>query len=170
MSSVNIICVKWGTRYGPEYVNRLFGGVSRFLSLPFRFVCVTDDPTGLHPEVESVPFPEDPGIKRGWPDVLVKLMLLEDGFAGLSGPTLFLDLDVLITGSIDCFFEYKPGKNCMIHNWVGGMRALMNQRPAVGNSSIFRFEAGSSGYVFDTLWLSATGRRTDQSSIRSKLS
>lgn len=163
MSSVNIICVKWGTRYGPEYVNRLFGGVTRFLSRPFRFVCVTDDPTGLHPKVESVPFPEDPGIKRGWPDVLVKLMLLEDGFAGLSGPSLFLDLDVLITESIDCFFEYKPGKNCIIHNWVGGMRALMKQRPAVGNSSIFRFEAGSSGYVYDTFM--AERHRAEERSI-----
>lgn len=150
MESVNIICVKWGSRYGPEYVNRLFAGVSRSLSRPFRFICVTDDLSGLNSKVESVPFPEDPGIKRGWPDVLVKLMLLEDGFAGLAGPTLFLDLDVLITGPIDCFFEYKPGKNCIIHNWVGGMRAIMNKRPAVGNSSIFRFEAGCSGYVYET--------------------
>ena len=39
---VNILCFKWGSLYPASYVNRLYRGVSRFLSFPFRFVCVTD--------------------------------------------------------------------------------------------------------------------------------
>ena len=51
---------------------------------------------------------------------------------------------------LEPFFDYMPGKNCIIHNWVGGMRALLGKRPPVGNSSVFRFEAGSSGYIYET--------------------
>ena len=150
MELVNIICVKWGTRYGPDYVNRLYSGVKRHLSRPFRFVCCTELPEELDPAIAVYPFPEDPGIERGWPDVLVKLLLFQDGFADLKGPTLFLDLDLVVVDSMDCFFEYKPGKNCMIHNWASGLKSLMGKRLPVGNSSIFRFEAGRSHYVYET--------------------
>jgi len=35
---VNVICIKWGKKYGPDYVNTLHSMVSRHLSRPFRFV------------------------------------------------------------------------------------------------------------------------------------
>jgi len=146
----NFICLKWGTRYGADYVNRLYRGVSRNIRRPFRFVCCTDDPSGLIAGIETVPFPDNPGIRRGWPDVLVKLMVLQDGFAGLLGPTLFLDLDVAITGPLDEFFDYAPGRFCIIHNWVHWRKAILGRRPAVGNSSVFRFEAGKSQYAYET--------------------
>jgi hypothetical protein len=100
-----------------------------------------------------IPFPENPGVKRGWPDILVKLVILRDGFGGLRGETLFLDLDVIITGDIDCFFDYKPGKYCIIHNWVNWRKALLGRRPAVGNSSVFRFDAGCSNEVYEIFLL-----------------
>ena len=43
----NVICMKWGTKYGPEYVNRLYAMVRRHLTGDFRMVCLTDDPTGI---------------------------------------------------------------------------------------------------------------------------
>ena len=54
---VTIICMKWGSMYGPEYVNHLREGVSRHLRRPHRFVCFTDDATGLRPDVEVQPLP-----------------------------------------------------------------------------------------------------------------
>lgn len=150
MEHANVLCLKWGDRYGPHYVNTLFRSVSRNLSRPFRFLCCTDDTTGLSPEIETIAFPSNPGVKRGWPDILVKLMVLQNGFGNLQGATLFIDLDVAITGPIDCFFDYMPGKFCIIHNWVNWRKALLRRRPAVGNSSVFRFEAGKSGYAYET--------------------
>ena len=44
MNTVNILTLKWGDRYGADYVNRLYRGVKAHLHRPFRFVCVTDDP------------------------------------------------------------------------------------------------------------------------------
>jgi len=34
---VNILCLKWGTRYPAEYANKLYRGVARNLKRPFRF-------------------------------------------------------------------------------------------------------------------------------------
>lgn len=147
---VNIICLKWGSRYPAYYVNELYKGVEKNLERKFRFLCVTEDPTGLLPEIETAAFPPDPESKMKWPHIFMKLCILKDGFAELKGPTLFLDIDIIITGSIDKFFEFHPGKNCIIHNWLPAHKQLLRKRPDIGNSSVFRFEAGASGYIYET--------------------
>lgn len=146
---VNIICLKWGTRYGPHYVNNLYAGVKKHLHRPFRFLCVTDDASGLDDGIEPVPVPPNPGHPQ-WPSVFQKLLITADGFADLKGPTLFCDIDIIITGDIDCLFDYKPGKNVIIHNWIERRKTIFRKRPDVGNSSVFRFEAGQSQYICDT--------------------
>ena len=138
---VNVICMKWGTLYGPEYVNRLYGMTARNLSRPFRFICLTDNNEGLRGDVETAPIPDirlDPPYDRtAWR----KLVLHKAGLGGLSGPTLFLDLDVVIVGSLDPFFD-RPGEFCIIHNWTHPNRI-------VGNSSVFRFEVGAHAEVLE---------------------
>ena len=52
-----VICISWGPKYGPPYVNRLYGGVARNLTPPFTFTCFTDMPEGLRPEVRAEPLP-----------------------------------------------------------------------------------------------------------------
>ena len=146
---VNLICLKYGTRYPADYVNKLYAGVKRHLKRPFLFHCCTDDPTDLVPEVNVIPFPENPGITTSWPHVLVKLMLTQNGFGGISGPTLFLDVDLVIMDTIDPFFDYEPGRFCIIHNWVNRRKQILGLRPDVGNSSVFRYDAGP---VSDTIY------------------
>ena len=51
MSDKLIFCMKWGTLYGPEYVNTLYSMVKRNLSYDFSMVCFTDDPKGIREEV-----------------------------------------------------------------------------------------------------------------------
>lgn len=150
-ANCNIICLKWGTRYPASYTNTLYRSVKKHLHRPFRFVCITDDPTGLDEGIDIEPFPADPGVKAPfkWPDIYVKLLVFQDGFANLKGPTLFMDVDVVIMDDIDCFFDYKPGENCIIHNWIEWHKTLFRKRPAIGNSSIFRFEAGKSHYIYE---------------------
>ena len=43
MIDKNIICMKWGTKFGASYVNRLYDMVERNTTVPHRFVCFTDD-------------------------------------------------------------------------------------------------------------------------------
>ena len=156
---VNILTFKWGTRYSSDYVNRLHRGVEAHLSRPHRFVCVTDDPSGLEPGIEAYPIPPKPSemknlygyADKGWPFIYIKLMVFKPGFADLSGPTLFLDIDQVVTGGLDCFFDYLPGEFCIIRNWVEWRKTLFRKAPFCGNSSVFRFDAGAkSAYIYET--------------------
>lgn len=141
---VNVLCAKWGTKYGAEWINRLYAGVARHLARPFRFVCATNEPEGIRPEVECCPLDANPNVKgRGWPNIHAKLTLFRRGFADLSGPTLFLDVDVIICGGLDRFFDYAPGDFCIARNWVELRKRLFRAPPRIGNSSCFRFDAGS---------------------------
>ena len=138
---MNVICMKWGDKFPPIYVNRLYAMVSRNLTSPFRFVCFTEDGSGIREEVEIQPLPEldlAEGLpERGWR----KLTVFAENFGGLSGPTLFLDLDVVIVGSLDSFFE-QPGEFLICHD---------EHKPdnMEGNSSVFRFEIGKHPEVLE---------------------
>jgi hypothetical protein len=134
---MNLICMKWGEKYGPHYVNRLRSMVARHLPFPHRFVCFTDDAKGLDPGIEVFPLPEvelpDGLPERGWR----KLGTFHAGLAGLEGPTLFLDLDLVIVGDLTPFFEV-PGEFLIIRDYKPFRRDRY-----VGNSSVYRFEAGA---------------------------
>ncbi len=144
-ADINVICMKWGTLYGPHYVVRLRNMVRRHLSRPHRFVCFTDDPSGLDGDIETAPLPPitlaPPHAMKPWR----KIGLFNRELADLAGTTLFLDLDLLVVAALDPFFDYRPGEFCIIHNWT---------RPdqIVGNSSVYRFEVGADAYVLDRFY------------------
>jgi len=137
-----ILCMKWGTKYGPEYVNRLYAMVRRHLRGDFRFVCLTDRNEGIRDEVQCLPIPDlalpDGLPERGWK----KLTTFEADLYGLKGTALFLDLDVVIVDAIDPFFE-MPGDFLIIHDWKRPWRVT-------GNSSVYRFEIGAHPEVLAT--------------------
>ncbi len=131
MADKNVICVKWGDKFGPEYVNRLYKMVEKNLTIPHRFVCFTDKPEGIDEGVEIRPLPElnDEGLpEKAWK----KLGLFTDKLADLEGQALFLDLDIVVLRNIDEFFEV-PGEFVIIKDWDF-------EDDIIGNSSVFRFE------------------------------
>lgn len=140
MQPVNVICIKWGNKYGSDYVNKLHSMVTRHLSRPFRFVCFTDDATGIDSKVEVKDIPMT-GFKdfderkpwtfgHGW----LKLTCFAQPLYDLEGPTLFLDLDIVIVDSLDEFFE-PEAEFMVIKEW--------DKSDATGNTSVFRFEVGA---------------------------
>jgi hypothetical protein len=134
MPSRCVLCMKWGDRYGSEYVNRLYAMVARNLTLRHRFICLTDDPGGIRPEVDCRALPEielaDAPPHSGWRKLSCLGVELGD-----RGQVLFLDLDLVIVANIDCLFAH-PGAFCIIENWTQRGRGI-------GNSSVFRFQAGA---------------------------
>ena len=136
-----VLCMKWGTKYGPEYVNRLYGMTRRHLGGAFRFVCLTDSTDGVRPEVECFPLPDLAltATRRdgGWR----KLNSFRQDLFGLAGRALFLDLDVVVVGSQDAFFE-QPGKFLIIKDWKRPWRVT-------GNSSVYRFDIGAHADMLD---------------------
>ena len=148
---VSIITLKWGDRYGPNFVNRLYHGVSRNLNLPFRFFCFTDDDSGLISQIETRSLPDIRLPASHARSTWLKLGLFRDHQTGIAGDCLFLDLDILIVDSIDCFFEFIPGKRCIIHNWVQ-RHHIFKSRPDIGNSSVVRWSANTTQFMIDKFY------------------
>ena len=126
--------MKWGTRYGADFVNRLNAAVQRNTARPTQLVCLTDDPSDID---EAVICKAIPHINL--PDNLIttpwrKLVLWQDGLAGLKGDVLFLDLDLVITSSLDEMFDYEPGRFCVIENWTQPGKKLVTRRAFAGVS------------------------------------
>ena len=40
---LTVLCVRFGEKYGPEYVERLRNMVPRNITIPYEFACLTDD-------------------------------------------------------------------------------------------------------------------------------
>jgi hypothetical protein len=140
-----IVCMKWGTRYPAAYVNRLWSAIKRNTRHPTRLVCYTDDPSGVAEDVESLPIPSlvlpEKVANLPWR----KMVLWAKDLPGLSGDVLFLDLDIVITGSLDEMFNYAPDSTfCVIENWT-------QMGSGVGNTSCFRFRVGAHPYLFERM-------------------
>lgn len=153
---VNIVCMKWGTLYGPEYVNNLRRGVARHLHRPHRFVCFTDDTSGLDAAVEAFPLPEfelpEGTGDRRWR----KLSLFRKELADLKGTTLFLDLDLVVVDDLEPFFQVPSEFLIIRDDDLFRSKPLRRVNPkrdrflhSVGNSSVFRYEIGAASYIYD---------------------
>ena len=59
MAMTNFYCLKWGTKYGPQYVNRLFNSLKVHYDNPFSFTCLTDDSSGFNSDIIVDKIPTD---------------------------------------------------------------------------------------------------------------
>jgi hypothetical protein len=143
-----IVTLKWGKRYGPEYVNRLAAAVRRHTTCDPEIVCFTDDASGIDDTITVHPIPEIDLPARPFVTGWRKLCLFRPDLP-IEGDCLFLDLDLVITGSLDKFFTYQPDRIPIIHNWLAAHKTWFRKRPEVGNSSVFRFKANQCGFVWD---------------------
>ena len=142
-----IICMKWGDAYGPEYVNRLYATVRTQTTGDLRFVCLTDDRTGIRPEVECF---DCPTIDLPWPYNhagfrKVSLFRKSEDLFGFAGNWLFIDLDVVVTGPLDDFFTFKPERPFVVmQNWT-------QPGKGIGNTSVYRFRVGAAPFLVTRL-------------------
>ena len=137
-----IICMKWGHRYGPEYVNRLYKSIIRHTTNPTKLYCFTESSRNINKNVMCMPLP-----KINLPETISytpwrKLSVWQYPLKPLKGDVLFLDLDLVITGNLDRFFEFNPGRYCVIENWT-----QIGQK--IGNTSCFRFPVGKYNSLFN---------------------
>lgn len=135
---LNVVCVKWGSKFDAKYVNRLYAAVERNLSLEHRFVCFTDDPQWIDTAIETHPIPQT-DLKSCW----TKLALFSDRLP-LQGVMLYLDLDNLVTGSLDGLFLYQRDATHMgLIDW---------NRPYTFASGIFRLHVGAYPHVLKNFY------------------
>lgn len=136
---LNVACVKVGTRYGADYVNILFDMVRRNLpaKFPGRFVCFTDDATGLDPAILVKSVPQELA-SRGW---WAKLYLFSEGAFPEGERVLYFDLDTCITGPLDVVAAYD-----------GPFAILRDAYRSSGfQSSVMAWKAGEYSFIWN-MW------------------
>ena len=153
-----ILCMKYGTAYPADYVNVLFNACRKALRRPARFVCLTDDAAGLLPGIETFPIP-DVGLTREewfrggvWP----KIGLFDRDMHGLRGRAVFIDLDMVVLGGVDDFFDHG-GDIVGIDAGANWGRTHPVGPPQLG-SGLMAFDLGAHGDIADQF-------RADKSAI-----
>ncbi len=108
---INIVCLKWGSKYGPEYVNRLYAAVSRNCQRSFRFWCLTEDAGGINPEVQTLNLTPARNLDSWWN----KMFLFAAHNALPAGEQIFyIDLDTLIVDRIDDLLDAEQVPNIVV--------------------------------------------------------
>lgn len=139
--------MKWGTKYGPEYVNRLYDMIQKNTNKPFRLVCFTDKREGIIPQVELYDLPEFKAAHLQKMGAYQKKTLCRAGLEPFkSGERfLYLDLDIVIMNNLDAIFDYKPEADFIIcYNWTRG-------QGRIGNSSVTLMRSGPLDYIINDL-------------------
>ena len=140
---MNFACVCYGKKYSVEYVQKLYNMVQRNTTLEHNFFIFTDNmEMEIDGHVNIRTFPE---TLSGWWN---KMQLFRPDI--LDGDTLYMDLDVVITGNIDCFFNYEPEADFI------GMNDF-NPDTKIFNSSVFKFKPEA---MKSKLWQPFTDDRT----------
>lgn len=130
-----VASVKWGTKYGPEYVNILHNMVKRFLSVPFEFYCLTDDAVGLDERINIIEI--DPNALEGWWN---KITLFRPGIFPNNSRVLYLDLDIVIVGNLD-FLLKSSAPFTILKSW--------KTKYLVWNSSVMLFTPSECHHIYE---------------------
>lgn len=134
-----VVCLKYGNKYGPEYVNKLYSMVSRNLTLEHEFVCFTENTKGIDRSIKTQPLPTDLGLTGWW----FKPLFFNPSLVPNS-TILYLDLDLIIFRNIDGLFKHQPNKFCIIRDFNRYLIKNYNKF----NSSVFRLESGQHSHVY----------------------
>jgi len=159
---VTVLCFKWNTPgyrsiFTAEHVNTLQSMVARHLHIPHRFVCITDDNSGLN--CDSFPLWDFPKIKSPrWKTNAYRCLKLFSKDAKNWFDTdhvLVLDLDTVITNDItplidlDLDFKIWTDRHPNTHY----------------NSSIWLYRLGSRTQVWETFNSTTSPRIIKQKNI-----
>ena len=131
----SILTIKWGSEFTFEDVNILKRAAENNSETDFQFVCLTDDASGLHQEIIVLPIPMEglfrmPQLAGAWP----KICLFHPSLSEFLDQVLFLDIDTIISGNIDPFFDDPAGSLRMLScgpRWKNFENELAPQ-PATG--------------------------------------
>jgi hypothetical protein len=87
---MNVIFVKWGTKYSSEDVNTLYNNLKKYNN-KHTYYCYTDNSEGLDKHIDVIWIPSSPRLKKWWN----KLRMFAQEFP-IEGKCMFFDIDTVI--------------------------------------------------------------------------
>jgi len=106
---MNFVCLKWGTKYSSEFVNKLYGMIRRYYPAA-ELYCMTEDPSNINDRIKILPLVDDNLEKWWW-----KIYLFNEEWMTLDN-AVFLDLDLIIQKRFDIEFGDKP--KLLYTDWI----------------------------------------------------
>ncbi|MEJ0012643.1 MAG: hypothetical protein WDM94_08445 [Bauldia sp.] len=157
---IQIVCIKWGAKYGIDAVNRIHRTVRRQTGAPVRFVLIADSVDGgLDPEIEVKPFPPFPVpfdlLKQG---CRLKLAMFAPGLLDPDLPTIYFDLDTVIRGDVQRIADQLDRtralymlQNHYVQFWryQSLLKLIGSELFYYGNSSVLAFHPGRFGFIYE---------------------
>lgn len=143
----SVVCWKWNKpgyrhEFKPEHVHALRDQVRHHYRDDVRFICMTDDPTGLeceHYPLDNICDTPNPSFTNG-PSCYRRLVAFSKDFERIAGKRFAsVDLDVLVTGDLTPLFE----RETPFAAWKGPRTDKHT------NGSIWVMDAGSQHQVWD---------------------
>lgn len=109
---ISIVTFKWSkegyrSKFTSEHVNKLFEMIDKNTTVPYKAFCVTDDPKGIDPSIQTVklwpnPCPRYAQTQSEKPNCFYRLKMFDPEMKKTFGEKfLWIDLDAVITGNID---------------------------------------------------------------------
>jgi len=140
---IKIICLKWGEKYGSEYVNRLCNGIKRNCTLPFELHCFTDNKAGISEAIITHDLPYSATVASWWN----KIWLFSNEVPFAKDERIFyLDVDTLITGNIDYLLMDNTDGLVMLQDFYWGLARTATQSA----SGVMSWNVGRFNHVWNS--------------------
>ena len=158
---MHFLCIKWGNKYTPDYVNNLYNMVKRNYTKRFKFVCYTDEPEGIDKNVIIRSIPNvDPLHPRYWFgkesycwDRSKFLVLNSHRWLKTKGPFCYMDLDIVIQNNIDEIEDLAKSPHMIYSNWENSNvihdRRFVDIRGSLYNSSVMMWCTDQGEKIYD---------------------
>jgi hypothetical protein len=105
---MNFYCIKHGTKYSAEFVNKLNNMIGRHWIGEYKLYCITEDSEGVVCDTIELP---NYGLEKWW----TKICLFDESFLQEG---IFLDLDIIIRDNINWMFEPSEEMKFLYTDWV----------------------------------------------------
>ena len=141
--SLKICSVYFEGKYTPDYVEKLYNSLKRNCTLPFEFICYSDNPNVKADVV--IPLPKYSEIKYHWH----KLTFFSPLFAYQKpgDEIIIMDIDQVIIGNVDDMINYPVGNNELVsyNRWWSESKHGLKI-----NGGFYKFKSGECKVIWDT--------------------
>ena len=138
---MNVICVKWGSKYPAYYVNRLFNMLKKNMPIKFDFYCYTDNSKDLNSDIRIVPIQTD--LESWWNKI--ELLNIFD-----KGENILLDLDIVILNPLERLCSIKTRTVSVLYSqWKEGFLKGNTKYPTLYNSSVMKWHGNQGKEIYN---------------------
>lgn len=145
---IKICTVYFEGLYKPEYVSKLYRSLKRNSTVPFEFICISDN-KNIEADV-ILPYNHLGEVKRHWHKL--KFFSPQFAYQQPGDDIIIMDIDQVIVNNVDDILKWEVKENELVtyENWWNSKPnpfAAVNPLPI--NGGFYKFKSGSLKFIWD---------------------